>query len=179
MTDQKACLDKCFLNFLNAVILKLIRTVRHTSAPVYLTTQAPLSLTFMSPYKVLCKRMTRYWELFNHLWKEMRVSFSLKLTALAVLFLLNMCLIWVKRYYPKKKSKFLEKGLGFSPTPSFTNEEDLQRDLNTLAKKLRWKWYCRNENQDILSEVSSFKSKTTWNPPKGSPALELFLRKIK
>ena len=33
----------------------------------------------------------------------------------------------------------------------------------------------RNDRQENLSETSKFKSKSTWNPPKGAPALEMFL----
>ena len=44
---------------------------------------------------------------------------------------------------------------------------------------MRCKWYFRNESQDIPSEISTYKLKSTWNPPKGSPALELFLSKVK
>ena len=44
---------------------------------------------------------------------------------------------------------------------------------------MRCKWYFRNESQDVPSEVSTYKPKSIWNPPKGSPALELFLSKVK
>ena len=75
--------------------------------------------------------------------------------------------------------KVIEKGLSFSLTPSFINEADLQRDFDRFARKMRCKWYFRNESQDIPSEVSTFKLKSTWNSPKGSPALELFISKVK
>ena len=70
----------------------------------------------------------------------------------------------------------LEKGLGFSPTPSFINEADLQRDFNEFSREMRCKWYFRNETQGS-GEIPTFQSKSTWNPPKGSPTLELFLNK--
>ena len=44
---------------------------------------------------------------------------------------------------------------------------------------MRCKWYFRNESQDITSEISIYKLKSTWNPLKDSPALELFLSKVK
>ena len=66
--------------------------------------------------------------------------------------------------------KVLEKGLGFSPTPSSINEVDLRRDISDF-----YKWFFRNERQENVSEISKFKSKSTWNPPKGALALELFL----
>ena len=40
---------------------------------------------------------------------------------------------------------------------------------------MRCKWFFRNERQENVSETSEFKSKSTWNPPKGAPALELLL----
>ena len=71
--------------------------------------------------------------------------------------------------------KVLEKGLGFSPTPSSINEVDLRRDISDFTRKMRCKWFFRNERQENVSETSEFKSKSTWNPPKGAPAIELFL----
>ena len=71
--------------------------------------------------------------------------------------------------------KVLEKGLGFSPTPSSINEVDLRRDISNFSRKMRCKWFFRNERQGNVSETSKFKSKSTWNPPKGAPALEMFL----
>ena len=55
-----------------------------------------------------------------------------------------------KQKLSKTEIKFLEKGLGFSPTPSFINEEDLQRDFDDFARKMRCKWYFRNENIYLL-----------------------------
>ena len=40
---------------------------------------------------------------------------------------------------------------------------------------MKCKWFFRNERQENVSETSEFKSKSTWNLPKGAPALELFL----
>ena len=55
----------------------------------------------------------------------------------------------------------------------------MQRDFDDFARRMKCKWYFRNESQDIPSEVSTYKLKSTWNPPKGSLALELFLSKVK
>ena len=84
-----------------------------------------------------------------------------------------------KKVLSKTEIKVLEKGLGFSPTPSSINEADSRRDFDDFARKMRSKSHFRNESQYIPSEVSTYKLKSTWNPPKGSPALELFLRKVK
>ena len=71
--------------------------------------------------------------------------------------------------------KVLEKGSGFSPTPSSINEVDLRRDISDFSRKIRCKWFFRYERQENVSGTSKFKSKTTWKPPKGAPALKLFL----
>ena len=44
-----------------------------------------------------------------------------------------------------------------------------------------WKFCVTRQNSDpwyIPSEVTTYKLKSTWNPPKGPPALELFLSKV-
>ena len=76
---------------------------------------------------------------------------------------------------PPLEIKVLEKGLGFSPTPSSINEVDLRRDISDFSRKMKCKWFFRNERQENVSKTSLFKSKSTLNPPKGAPALELFL----
>ena len=50
-----------------------------------------------------------------------------------------------KKVLSETEIKVLEKGLGFSPTPSFINEADLQRDFDDFARKMRCKWYFRNK----------------------------------
>ena len=50
----------------------------------------------------------------------------------------------------KTEIKVLEKGLGFSPTWSFINESDLERDFDDFARKMRYKWYFRNESPDTF-----------------------------
>ena len=50
-----------------------------------------------------------------------------------------------KKVLSETEIKVLEKGLGFSPTPSFINEADLQRDFDDFARKMRCKWYFRKE----------------------------------
>ena len=69
----------------------------------------------------------------------------------------------------------LNEGLGFSPTPTFTNEADLRRYFTEFARKMRCKCYFRNDATEDFSEVPAFRVKSNWNPPKGHPALEMFL----
>ena len=53
--------------------------------------------------------------------------------------------------------KVLEKGLGFSPTPSSINEVDLRRDISDFSRKMRCKWFFRNERQENISEIPSLR----------------------
>ena len=69
----------------------------------------------------------------------------------------------------------LDKGLGFSPTPSFTNEADLKRDSADFSRKMRCKWHFRNDIIEDFSETPAFHIKSAWNPPQGHPALEMLL----
>ena len=71
--------------------------------------------------------------------------------------------------------KVLEKGLRFSLTPSSISEVDLRRYISDFSRKMRSKWFFRNERQENVSETFEFKSKPTWNPPRAVPAIELFL----
>ena len=72
----------------------------------------------------------------------------------------------------------LEKGLGFAPTPTGINESDLKRDFNKFSRKMRCKWYFRNQPTENVSEKSAFDVKRNWNPSNGHPALEIFLSKL-
>ena len=72
----------------------------------------------------------------------------------------------------------MEKGLGFVPTPNMINEEDLRRDFNEFSRKMRCKWYFRNEPSNEFSEIPAFRPKSNWKPPAGHPYVELFLSKM-
>ena len=74
--------------------------------------------------------------------------------------------------------RVLEKGLGFAPTPTRINESDLKRDFNEFSRKMKCKWYFRNEPTGNFSEKPAFNIKSDWNPPNGHPALEIFVSKL-
>ena len=69
----------------------------------------------------------------------------------------------------------LGKGLGFTSAPSFINESDLKRDFEDFARKMRCKWYFRNDITENFSQLPVFQNKSNWNLPKRHPALEMFL----
>ena len=72
--------------------------------------------------------------------------------------------------------RVLEKGFGFAATPTRINESDLKRDFNEFSRKIRCKWYFRNEPTENFSEKPAFNVNSNWNPPNGYPALEIFLK---
>ena len=74
--------------------------------------------------------------------------------------------------------RVLEKGLGFAPTPTRINESDLKRDFNEFSRKMRCKWYFRNEPREDFLEKPVFNIKSNWSPPNGHPALEIFLSEL-
>ena len=74
--------------------------------------------------------------------------------------------------------KVLEKGLGFVPTPNIINEEDLRRDFGEFSRKMRYKWYFRDEASPDFSEISTFRPKSNWKRPPGHPCVELFPSKL-
>ena len=78
-----------------------------------------------------------------------------------------------KKVLSQTEINVLEKGLGFSPTPSFVNKADLRREFNEFSRKMRCKWYFRNKTQSS-KEIPTFHSKSTWNPPPPPPPPQRF-----
>ena len=72
----------------------------------------------------------------------------------------------------------LGKRLGFTPTTSFNNEADLKRDFKDLTRKLRCKWYFRNNTIKSFSQLPAFRSKSSCNPPQRHTALEMSLSQL-
>ena len=187
LIDQKTCLDKNsnLRNSLNfpkvsyATILKQpIRTVRPTSAPVYVPPQVSTSLNVSGSSHDLTQGDDSLLETLQSLGVINDSFLETDSDRIKGSFSSDSVFNLSKKVLFKTEIKVLEKGLAFSPTPSFINEADLQRDFDDFARRMRCKWYFRNESQDISSEFSTYKLKSTWNPPKDSPALELFLSNL-
>ena len=66
----------------------------------------------------------------------------------------------------------------FVPTLIIINEKDLRRDFGEFSRKIRCKWYFRDESSPDFSEVPAFRPKFNWKPPTGQPCVELFLSKL-
>ena len=74
--------------------------------------------------------------------------------------------------------KILEKGLDFAPIQRKINEPELRSDFEEFCRRVRVKWHFRNEPSPDFSNIPYVKSKSKWNPPKGHPAIEIFLSKV-
>ena len=61
--------------------------------------------------------------------------------------------------------KILEKGLDFALIQRKINEPELRKDFEEFCRRIRIKWYFRNE------PTSDFAAKSAWKPPKGHPNL--------
>ena len=74
--------------------------------------------------------------------------------------------------------KVLEKELDYVPIQNKINEPELRNDFNEFCRKMPLKGYFRNEVTSNFSKVLAFRPKSTWNPPKGQPNLEVFLCEV-
>ena len=72
----------------------------------------------------------------------------------------------------------LEKGLDYAPIQKKINQSDLRKDFSEFCWRMRNKWYFRNEPTPEFGEVRCCKTKSSWRPPNGHPALEIFLSKV-
>ena len=59
----------------------------------------------------------------------------------------------------------MEKGLHIVPANNIINEENLRTDFGKFKRKLRDRWYFRDESSN-------------WKPPPGYSCVELFLSKL-
>ena len=73
--------------------------------------------------------------------------------------------------------KILEKRLDFAPMQLQINEPELKQDFEDFFRSLRLKWYFWDEQQEF-SETPAFSIKSSQNPPRGHPSLELLLVRL-
>ena len=50
----------------------------------------------------------------------------------------------------------LEKGLDFAPVQRTPNEPELCKDFEEFGRRMRYKWYFRNEVSETFSEIAAF-----------------------
>ena len=69
--------------------------------------------------------------------------------------------------------KVLKKGLDFAPIQRKLNEPELRRDFRDFCRRLRFKWYFRDEPTPFFSEQPSFSPKSSCSPLAGQTTLTL------
>ena len=72
----------------------------------------------------------------------------------------------------------LGKRKGFTNTPTFISEADLRRDFANFSRKMRCKWFFRNQLTEDVCEVPAFRIRSNWSPPKGHSTLEMFVSQM-
>ena len=73
--------------------------------------------------------------------------------------------------------KVLEKGLDIALMQR--NEPEIIQDFAEFCRRMRTKWFFRNEPTPKDSEVPAFSPKFSCKPQKGHPNLEVFLSQLK
>ena len=72
----------------------------------------------------------------------------------------------------KDEISLLSKGLQFVPTPKHFNKALLREELENFGRKLRLKWFFRNDERQF--NINPFKQKSKFNPAKNDAAIEFF-----
>ena len=140
--------------------------VRPTSVPIYVPPQVSASLNISGSSHDLTKGDDSLLEILQSLGVNNDNFLETDSDCIKGSFSSNSVFNLSKKVLSKTEIKVLEKGLGFSPTPSSINEADSRRDFDDFARKMRSKSHFRNESQYIPSEVSTYKLKLHGIPQK-------------
>ena len=81
-----------------------------------------------------------------------------------------------KRNLTKSEISLLSKGLQFVPTPKHFNKALLREELENFGRKLRLKWFFRNDERQF--NINPFKQKSKFNPAKNDAAIEFYLSRL-
>ena len=81
-----------------------------------------------------------------------------------------------RRILTETENKVLEKTLNFAPIQNKINELELRTDVNKFRRRMRTKWYFKDEPTKEFSNIATFSPKSTWTPPNGHSNLEVYLR---
>ena len=83
-----------------------------------------------------------------------------------------------KKVLSDAEIKVLEKRLDYAPIQNKINEPELRRDFENFFRQMRLKWFFHNEPTPSFNETPAFKTKSSWNPSKGHPCLEVYLSQV-
>ena len=68
--------------------------------------------------------------------------------------------------------------MNFAPIQNKINEPELRTDFNKFCRRMRTKWYFKDEPTKEFSNIPAFSPKSSLTPPNGHPNLEVYLSKI-
>ena len=83
-----------------------------------------------------------------------------------------------RRVLSEAEISVLEKGLDFAPVQNKINEPELRRDFEQFCRHMRIKQHFRNEPTQDFSNTPAFTPKSSLNPSKSHPNIEVFLSQI-
>ena len=75
--------------------------------------------------------------------------------------------------------KVLEKDLDFDSIQRKFHESELIQDFAGSCRRMRTKWFFRNEPTPQFGVVLAFSLKNSWKLPEGHSNLEVFLSQLK
>ena len=83
-----------------------------------------------------------------------------------------------RRILTEAEIKVLGKGLNFAPIQNKINKLELRTYFKEFCRRMRTKWYFKNEPTKEFSNIPAFSPKSSWTPPNGHPNLEVYLSQI-
>ena len=84
-----------------------------------------------------------------------------------------------KKILTEAEVKVIEKGLEYAPIQNKVNAPQLRSEFQEFCRRMRLKWYFRDNSTPNLSEKSSFTPKLSWKGFTGQhPKLEVFLTEL-
>ena len=81
-----------------------------------------------------------------------------------------------KRNLSDAEISLLSKGLKFVPTPTSLNKAKIKEELEVFGRKLRLKWFFRNDDREFIS--NPFQKKSKFNPKRNDASIELYLSRL-
>ena len=80
-----------------------------------------------------------------------------------------------KKVLSDAEIKVLEKGLDYAPIQNKINEPELRKDFENLCRQMGLQWFLHDGPIPSFSKTPDFITKSSWNPSKGHPCLEVYL----
>ena len=69
----------------------------------------------------------------------------------------------------------LSKGLKFSAVTTDIDRARLRQDIEELKRRMRLRWFFKDEEPHDFNDYNKFKPKSSWNPLNDNPLVESYL----